>query len=71
MENGYPVKPLALTVEEAAQALRCSPQFVRNLLNSGELKGQMVGRAWQVTEKSIVDWLERGQTKNGKGQEAE
>ena len=61
MAEKYPITLLAMTVEEAAEALRCSPQFVRNLLNSGELKGRMVGKAWQVTERSIVEWLERGQ----------
>lgn len=60
MEEEYPVRLLAMTVEEAAKALRCSPQFVRNLLNSGELKGQMVGKAWQVTERAVIEWLERG-----------
>lgn len=60
MDEKYPVKLLAMTVEEAAEALRCSPQFIRNLLNSGELKGRMVGRAWQVTENSVIKWLESG-----------
>lgn len=60
MEEEYPVRLLAMTVEEAAKALRCSPQFVRNLLNSGELKGQMVGKTWQVTERAIIEWLEKG-----------
>ena len=64
MDNKYPVRLLAMTVDEAADALRCSPQFVRNLLNSGHLKGRMVGKAWQVTEKSVIEWLEKGESKD-------
>ncbi|GAA6756343.1 hypothetical protein Thermus77420_18190 [Thermus thalpophilus] len=41
-------KPLFLTPEELAEALRVSPETVRRWLRNGEVKGQRAGRLWRV-----------------------
>ncbi|MFN4073758.1 MAG: helix-turn-helix domain-containing protein [Thermus sp.] len=41
-------KPLFLTPEELAGALRVSPETVRRWLRTGEVAGQRVGRLWRV-----------------------
>ncbi len=41
-------KPLFLTPEELAEALRVSPETVRRWLRTGEVKGQRAGRLWRV-----------------------
>jgi len=40
--------PPGLSVDEAAQALGCSPQTVRRLLRAGRLAGRKLGREWVV-----------------------
>lgn len=50
--------PPGLSVDEAAQALGCSPQTVRRLLRTGRLVGRKLGREWVVwctTETSTVE----------------
>jgi excisionase family DNA binding protein len=37
-----------LSVDEAAQALGCSPQTVRRLLRAGRVEGRKLGREWVV-----------------------
>ncbi|AEV17311.1 hypothetical protein TCCBUS3UF1_p140 (plasmid) [Thermus sp. CCB_US3_UF1] len=41
-------KPLFLTPEELAGALRVSPETVRRWLRTGEVKGHRAGRLWRV-----------------------
>jgi len=41
-------KPLFLTPEELAEALRVSPETVRRWLRTGEVKGHRAGRLWRV-----------------------
>ena len=41
-------KPLFLTPEELAEALRVSPETVRRWLRTGEVRGQRAGKQWRV-----------------------
>jgi excisionase family DNA binding protein len=41
-------KPLFLTPEELARALRVDPETVRRWLREGQVRGQKVGRLWRV-----------------------
>ncbi|WP_353301078.1 helix-turn-helix domain-containing protein [Thermus thermophilus] len=41
-------KPLFLTPEELARALRVDPETVRRWLREGQVRGQKAGRLWRV-----------------------
>jgi excisionase family DNA binding protein len=45
------------TIPEAADALRVTPQTIRNYLKQGKLKGQRIGRPIFITESNIRDFL--------------
>jgi excisionase family DNA binding protein len=52
-----PIEKRVLTVEEAAQELRCSKWLVYDLIQSGALRAVRVGRLWRVPRGSIRDYL--------------
>jgi excisionase family DNA binding protein len=59
----YPAS--VLSVEEAAQTLRCSPQTVRRLLQTGRLGGRKIGREW------VVLWSAKTRRTRGAQQESQ
>lgn len=46
------------TVYELAEALKVTPQTIRNYINQGKIKAQRVGSSKLITEKSIKEFLE-------------
>jgi excisionase family DNA binding protein len=44
----FVAKPLFLTPEELARALRVDPETVRRWLREGQVRGQKAGRLWRV-----------------------
>lgn len=47
-----------LTPEEAAEALKVSPNVVTRLLKEGVLPGKRVaGRWWRISERGLHEWL--------------
>lgn len=53
--------PVILTAEEAADLLRIHPNTLKSLLDSGELVGVKVGRAWRVSRDALKTYLETPQ----------
>lgn len=52
------------TIKETSSVLRLSPQTVRKLIKSGQLKAIRVGwRGWRVKEEDLEKYLE--EAKNG------
>ncbi|WP_405075861.1 DNA cytosine methyltransferase [Ligilactobacillus acidipiscis] len=47
-----------LSTTEVAKKIKCSNQFVRNLIKSGNLKAKQVGRTFIITKKDLIEWLE-------------
>jgi excisionase family DNA binding protein len=44
------------TVRKVAQRLAVSPQYVYELLETGDLKGQQIGGKWLVYLPSVDEW---------------
>ena len=61
-----------LSVDEAAQALGCSPQTVRRLLQMGRLAGRKLGREWAIwwpaEAQARAAPMQRGQVRPGVSQ---
>lgn len=54
--------PIMMTVRQAAEKFGLSPAFVRKLCRKGSVRYIAVGRTrWLVNERSLVDFLERGE----------
>lgn len=46
------------TFEEARQIIKCSKSKLRELLDSGEIKGFKLGKYnWRIPETSITDYI--------------
>ena len=48
-----------LSTAEAAKILDVTQRTVVNMLNSGELKGQQLGREWAVDAQSVLGYKAR------------
>ncbi len=46
-----------LTTEEAAELSGYHVNYIRKLLQTGKLTGRKWGQAWQVSRKSLIDYL--------------
>lgn len=47
------------TFEEARKILKCSKVKLRELLNSGELKGFRLGKyKWRIPENALTDYIQ-------------
>jgi len=53
--------PVILTAEEAADLLRIHANTLKSLLDSGELVGVKVGRAWRISRDALKTYLETPQ----------
>jgi len=49
----------SLTVEEVAVRLNAHPSTVRELLNSGKLKGFQLTRQWRVLPEELEEFMNR------------
>ena len=47
-----------LTVEEAAQALKVSPDIVTGLLEEGDLPGRQIDGDWRTTQRALVSYVD-------------
>ena len=66
------VEPLALTIEQAAQALQVSERTIRDLLACGAMDGcaRLVGRCWRISPTRLRDqWLCGGRKASQAGTE--
>ena len=63
----WPVEPIALTIDEAAHALKVSRRTVQDLLARGELDScaRLVGKKWRISPTRLKDWLQGGKGKYG------
>ena len=52
-----------LTVQEAAQFLRCSPDTVKRQARAGRLPASKIGRAWRFRRADLDQWLAEGGTR--------
>lgn len=52
-----------LTVKEAAEFLRCSPDTVKRRARAGELPASKIGRAWRFRRADLDRWLAEGGTR--------
>ncbi len=46
------------TPEEAARKLRVSPQTIRRLCRSGELRCRKVGKQWRIAAKDLMRYYD-------------
>lgn len=55
-------KTIGLTVIEAAQVLRTTPQLIRKLLKDGAIKGVFLGNrpGWRISESELERFLSSG-----------
>jgi excisionase family DNA binding protein len=49
--------PSVLTLEEAAEYLRLSPDIVRQEAIAGKIPGQLIGEHWRFLRSAIDEWL--------------
>lgn len=47
-----------LTIDEAAQMLKVTPEIVKGLLEDGELPGRPVGGHWRTTTRALVGFVD-------------
>jgi hypothetical protein len=52
-----PSFPLVLTIDEAAQRLRASPEQIKVELEAGRLDGFKVGDEWRTTEAALLTFM--------------
>jgi len=55
-----------LTLEDAANLLKLSPDVVRARAEDGELPGRRFGKEWRFARIAILDWLAEGETQKRK-----
>ncbi|KZD99395.1 DNA cytosine methyltransferase [Lactiplantibacillus plantarum] len=48
-----------LSTSDAADKLKCSNQFIRNIINKHDLKAIQIGRTWGIEEQDLSDWVQR------------
>lgn len=60
------IKPIGLTVDEAAAAMRCQPKQVRKLIAEKGLPARMVGAKWLLSPAAIDAWLASGRYEDEK-----
>lgn len=48
------------TLEETAAILKVNKRFLYPYLDSGNLQGAKIGRAWRITEEAIRSFLSNG-----------
>lgn len=62
---------IVYTVEEVAKLLRVSVDAIYDMLRSGELVGQKVGRAWRIEESELKRYMLEGPANKSAGEASE
>ena len=57
--NNREIRPLLLTVEEAAKALSCGRSTIFKLMNAGELPSITVGRLRRIRPEAVDEFIRR------------
>jgi excisionase family DNA binding protein len=52
-----------LTLQEAAEFLRCSPDTVKRKARAGDLPASKIGRVWRFRRADLDEWLANGGTR--------
>lgn len=47
-----------LTIEEAAEVLKVTPEVVTGLLEDGDLPGRPVGGEWRTTKRALISFVD-------------
>ncbi len=47
-----------LTIEEAAERLKVTPEIVGGLLENGELPGRRIGGEWRTTTRALLGYVD-------------
>ena len=50
-----------LTTYEAAQAFGYNPDYIRQLIRSSKVLGRKWGQSWQVSRKSLEDYIKQAE----------
>jgi excisionase family DNA binding protein len=56
--------PYVLTLDEAAQLLRISPQTLEGLVSRGDVPGRKVEREYRFLRSALEAWLQGPQSRN-------
>jgi len=59
IQQGHIPMPKLLTVKDLQAYLSISKPYALALLNSGEIKGFKVAGKWKITEKAVIDYIEK------------
>lgn len=51
--------PELINPDNAAKELNLSPQWIRKLLQKGEIEGQKLGRNWVITKDAIEAYKQK------------
>lgn len=47
-----------LTLDEAAELLKVSPELVQEYLNKGELAGRKLDGEWRTTSRAVINFVD-------------
>lgn len=47
-----------LTIEEAAEVLKVTPEVVTGLLEDGDLPGRPIGGEWRTTKRALISFVD-------------
>lgn len=56
--NGKPRRPAVLTVEDAAEFLRVTPETVHLEAAGGRLPARQIGGEWRFSRRGLLRWLD-------------
>lgn len=57
IKRAFDVLPLALTVDEAAKALRVGRNTVYNLVRAGRIRSVRIGRKIRIPREALYEYL--------------
>ena len=58
-----------LTVEEAAEVLRCSQRFVLNEIDRGNIKARKIGKGYKILQEELESYVKEGAEQKEEAQE--
>lgn len=50
---------LVYTTKEVSERLKITPMSVTRFIKSGKLQGFRVGNQWRITQKALLEFIER------------
>jgi excisionase family DNA binding protein len=63
--DNFTERTTLLTVEEASQTLKVHPDNLREYLRNGTIEGIKVGRAWRISQRALIEFIEKNTRKAG------